>query len=118
MAGQASEMVLEREEKVLIITRRLFSGDLRRHFVGIVERCAQGAVRVRGYAFIYDAVKGGFVRRKSQRTRVFPLDNHIIVLVLPYDVDIGAVRYEAAEGAALVLTDGKHVKIDISEFNV
>jgi hypothetical protein len=111
-------MVLERDEKVLIITRRLFLGDPRRHFVGIVERCAQGAVRVRGYAFVYDTAKGGFVKRKSQRTHVFPLDSHILVFVLPYDVDIAAVRCEAAQDAALVVTDGKHTRIDISEFNV
>ena len=116
MAGQPSEIVLEHGEKVLVIARRWFPGDLRRHFAGIVERCAQGAVRVRGYAFVHDATKGGFVKRKSQRTRVFPLDNHIIVLVLPYDVDIGALRYDAAEDAALVVTDGRHVRIDISEF--
>ena len=109
--------VLEREEKVLIITRRLFSGDARRHFVGSVERYDPGAMRIRGHAFVYDSEKGSFVKRKSQRTRVFPLDNHLVVFVLPYDTDLGAVRYEHEEGHGLVATDGKHFKLELNEFN-
>lgn len=109
--------VLEREEKVLIITRRLFAGDARRHFVGSVERYDPGAMRVRGYAFVYDAEKGGFVKRKSQRTRIFPLDNHLVVFVLPYDTDLAAVHYELEEGHGLVATDGKHLKLELNEFN-
>jgi len=99
--------VLEREEKVLIITRRMFSGDARRHFLGIVERYDAATIRVRGYAFVYDQEKASFERRKSQRTRVFALDNHLIVFVLPYDADLAAVRYEIQEGSGLVATDGK-----------
>lgn len=109
--------VLEREEKVLIITRRLFSGDVRRHVVGSVERYDPGSVRVRGYEFVHDAGKGSFVKRKSQRTRIFPLDNHLIVFVLPYDTDLGAVHYEATKESGLVVTDGKEFKLEINEFN-
>ncbi len=109
--------VLEREDKVLIITRRLFSGDARRHFVGSVERYDPGAMRVRGHAFVYDSEKGDFVKRKSQRTRVLPLDNHLIVFVLPYETDLGAVRYERDHELGLVVTDGKHFKLELNEFN-
>ena len=109
--------VLEREEKVLVITRRLFTGDARRHFVGSVERYDPGAMRVRGYAFVYNAEKGGFVKRRSQRTRVFPLDNHLIVFVLPYDTDLGVVHYEHDKELGLVATDGKQFKLELSEFN-
>jgi hypothetical protein len=109
--------VLERDEKVLIITRRLFAGDAMRHFVGIVERYDPGAIRVRGYAFVYDAGKGGFVKRKLQRTRIFPVDNHIVVFVLPHDTDIGAVHYEVTEESGLVASDGKHFRLELNEFN-
>ena len=108
--------VLEREEKVLVITRRLFAGDAKRHFVGSIERYDPGAMRVRGYAF-YDSEKGSFVKRKSQRTRVFPLDNHVVVFVLPYDTELGAVHYEVVEGSGLVVTDGKQFKLEVNEFN-
>ena len=109
--------VLEREEKVLIVTRRLFNGDARRHFVGSVERCDSGAIRVRGYAFVHDMKKGGFAKWKSQRTRIVPLDNHIVVYVLPYDTDLGAVHYETTQETGLVVTDGKHFKLEINEFD-
>ncbi len=109
--------VLEREDKVLIITRRFFMDDVRRHFVGTVERYDPGAMRVRGYAFVYNADQGSFVKRKSQRTCIFPLDNHLIMFVLPYDSDIGAMRYEAIDEGGLVATDGKHFKLELDEFN-
>ena len=109
--------VFERDEKVLIITRRLFAGDDRRHFVGSVERYDPGAIRVRGHAFVHDVEKGGFARQKSQRTRVFPLDNHIIVFVLPFDADLSAVRYGTTKESGLVVTDGKNFKLEMNEFN-
>ena len=109
--------LLEREERVLIITRRLFVGDARRHFIGSIERYDSGAIRVRGYAFVYDTEKGSFVKRKSQRTRVFPLVDHIVVFILPYDTDLSAVRYELTEGSGLVVTDGKQFTLEVGEFN-
>ncbi len=109
--------VLEPQENVLIINRPLYHGDVRRHFVGIVERYDGCAMRVRGYAFVHDLNHGGFIKRKSQRTRVFPLDNHVIVLVLPDDADLSEVRYEVSVESGLVITDKKHFKLDLNEFN-
>lgn len=106
---------LEPQDNVLIITRRLFAGDNRRHFVGTVERYDAGVARVRGYAFVYDVQKGSFAKRKSQRTRVFPLDNHLVVFILP-EADIGEVRYAADEDSNLVVTDGKNFKLQLDEF--
>lgn len=108
--------VLEHGEKVLIVTRRLFAGEPRRHFVGFVERYDSAAIRASGYAFVYDVQKGSFVRRRNLRTRIFPLDNQIIIILLPEETDISLVRYEAAEGSGLVVTDGKRFKMDLSEF--
>ena len=109
--------VLELDEKVLVVTRRLFANDLRRHFVGSVERYDQGSVRVHGYAFVHNTVKGCFVKRKNARTRVFPLDSHIILFVLPYETEVGAVQYEQDKELGLVATDGKGFKLELSEFN-
>lgn len=101
----------------MIITRRLYSGDLRRHFVGIVERFAQGLLRVHGYAFVYDMKEGGYVRRKNPRDRLFPLDNHIVVFILPDETEIGAIHYQVTGANGLVVTDGKGFQLEISEFN-
>ena len=110
--------ILDSGDRVLIITRRLFPGDVPRHFVGSVDRATQNAIVAHGYAFVRDAAQGDFVRRKGQRSRVFPLDNHIVIFVLPDDVEIGQVRYEHRDGKELTVTDGKQFRIDISEFRV
>jgi len=109
--------ILEPQERVLIITRRLYHGDVRRHFVGVVERYERGALRVRGYAFVHDLAHGGFTRRKSPRERIFPLDNHIIVFVLPDETELGAVHYEVTQESGLIVTDSKHFKLELNEFN-
>ena len=115
MIERLEGVVLDEGDRVLIVTRRLFPGDIQRHFVGTVDRGSNSAVRVHGHAFIRDAAHGGFVRRKGQRTRVFPLDNTLIVFVLPDDVDIEEVKYDHPKPNQLVVTDGKHFNIDISE---
>lgn len=108
--------VVDSGDRVLIVTRRLFPGDAQRHFVGIVDRATHIAILVHGYAFVRELSEGEFERRKEQRSRVFPLDNHIIIFVLPDDVEIERVRYERRQGKQLVVTDGKEFRIDISEF--
>lgn len=108
--------VLSEEDLVLIITRRLFQGDAQRHFIGTVEQVSSSAFRVRGHAFIRDAGSDSFVRRKGQRTRIFPFDNHVIIFVISNEVDIVNVRYEHQKTNQLFVTDGKHLNLDISEF--
>ena len=55
-------MVVEPGEKLFIVTRRLFEGDLRRHFVGEVKAATESTVRLEGYTFVFDAGIGKFVR--------------------------------------------------------
>ena len=88
-----------------------------RHFIGVVDRVGDSAIRVHGYAFIRDAAKGAFVRRKGQRTRLFPLDNQLIIFLLPEDLDIQNANYDRSDSSQLIVTDGKHLHLDLSEFN-
>jgi hypothetical protein len=109
--------IIEPQEKVLIITRRLYNGDVRRHFVGTVERFQDGIMRVRGYAFVYELKSGGFVRRKNPRERLFAVDNHLVVFVLPEETEIRSVHYEMTEKTGLVVTDDQNFRLEINEFN-
>jgi hypothetical protein len=47
-------------EVVHVIERRLFSGDVRRHFVGEIEACTDRALRLKGYLFVYDSGASAF----------------------------------------------------------
>lgn len=112
------QSVLEQGDPVLIITRGNYQGDACRHFVGHVERYDMTAVRVAGYAFIYEREHDRFTKRKQQRTRIFRLDNQIILFVLPSDTEVGALKYEVDPEQGLIATDGNHVKLLLSEFLV
>lgn len=110
-------MILNGGDKVFIITRRLFDGDLRRHFVGEVEEATDAAARVRGYAFVFDATENEFVRRDRERVRIFGIsDSGLIVLLLQDDTDPAEVRYATDEDGSRTLTDGGRLSVNVSEF--
>jgi hypothetical protein len=111
-------MVLKEGEIVHVITRRLFDSDVRHHFVGEVKAVSDRAARVRGYSFVHDIMKGRFVRRQNLRIRIVPIgDGGTIINVLPNDVDLESLKYEAGgEEEQLVLTDKKSFRYNMSEF--
>ncbi len=112
-------MLLSEGEKVHVIARRLFDSDLRRHFVGEVKAVKETSFRVQGYAFIFDAGTGKYVRRPDRRTRVISLvDASNVIVVLPPEVDLEQVRYEISYERRLMLTDDAGFQMDINEFNV
>jgi hypothetical protein len=104
-------------ERVHLIERRLFPGDVRRHFLGEVEACDERALRVRGHLFVYDSGSNRFLRKSEIRTRLVPLDNRVIFNVLPEHVSIDELTYTRDAEGNLMLTDSASFELDISEFS-
>lgn len=104
-------------EGVHLIEKRVFPGDVRRHFVGEIEACAEGALRVKGYLFVYDSSTSQFTRKPELRTRVVPLDNRVIFNILPEAVPIEQIRYAHDAEGNLSIRDGRDFELDISEFS-
>lgn len=99
--------LLEPGEKVHVIERRAFDGDVRRHFVGEVEAASETAIRAVGYTFVCNTMTGNFDRREPARTRIIPLiAAGVVVYVIPRDIDPRSVRYEWAPGNRLVVRAG------------
>ena len=95
-------------EKLQVIERRAFDGDVRRHFVGEVEAADATVARVKGYTFVCNPMTGNFDRREPVRTRIIPLSAAgVVVYVIPEDIDIQAVRYEWEAGNRLVVRAGR-----------
>ena len=110
-------MLLSNGEKIFVITRRRFTGDLRRHFIGEVIGCSDIAVRVMGYVFVFDEMSGEFVRREDLRTRIFPLtDGGFIIYFIPKDVNIEDITYQVVERNQRIITDGKNFAMNVNEF--
>ncbi len=109
--------LIEPGEIVHVIERRIFQGDVRRHFVGAVQASTDRALRVRGYLFVYDSSASQFQRKPELRVRLIPLDNRVILNVLPRGVEVEAVAYMRDTEGNLSLTDGAEFELDISEFS-
>lgn len=103
-------------EKIHVMARRSFEGDLRRHFVGRVLRSNESNARLEGYAFVFDTTRNQFVKKPELRTRLVSLtDSGNIINILPESVEIGALEYRDDDGT-LMITDGQGFKLDINEF--
>ena len=109
-------MVLEQGERLHIIERRYFSDDLRRHFVGEILDCTEWVVCLKGYAWVFDAMTGQFVRKPERRERIFSLFDRLTINVIPPQVDLDAVKYVIDPHRGLVVTDGKLFFLEITEF--
>lgn len=110
--------IISKGQKVHIITRRLFDGDIRRHFAGVIEEVSEPLVRAVGYVFVFDETKNTFVRRDEVRTRVFSLaEAGFIINILPDYVDITNLQYRKNLNGQKVLTDGRTFSLDVSEFD-
>jgi len=109
--------ILKRGENILVIHRRRFDKDIRRHFIGTVDAYEDGVARASGYVFVIDDLnKHLFMKRPDRRTKLVPIGSgDVIVNILPEPVDIEEVRYVLSE-RTLWITDGNGWKMDVKEF--
>lgn len=105
-------------DKIHVMTRRGFEGDVRRHFAGEVIAFDDRVARVRGHSFLYDQFRNEFVRRPETRTRILGLgDSGHAINVLPDEVEIGRLKYTYSDDRRLVITDGRGFSLDVNEFS-
>ena len=110
-------MILQKGEKLHVVTRRLFETDLKRHFAGEVVDVSETVVRLSGYAFIFDAWANMYTKRPEKRERIVPLgDSGFILTLIPSEVDLEKLQYAMSKDNRLIMTDGKDFSLDIHEF--
>lgn len=109
--------IVDRGEAIHVIERRLFSDDVRRHFIGEIVACTDRALRVKGHLYVYDSGASAFTRKLELRTRIIPLDNRVIINILPEGVSLDEIYYTHDAEGNLTLTDGADFELDISEFS-
>lgn len=109
-------MVLNKGEKVHVVTRRLTESTPRAHVVGLVVEAADGLARIECWAYVWDRAEKRFVRKPDKRVRIISLvsaDN--IVTVIPADARLEDIQYRL-QGRTLVVGDGKGWSLDVTEF--
>jgi hypothetical protein len=109
-------MILKPGEKVHIVERRYFSDDVRRHLVGEVLTCTEQAIRVKAYVWIFDIMKGQFVRKSEQRERIIYLGDRMTINVIPPEVALDEMKYISDPQKGLLATDGRSFFLEITEF--
>lgn len=110
-----SESAIDLGDKLHIITRRRFEGDIRRHFVGEVIGISGELQSVRGYTFVFNTGTNDYKRERESRTRVLSVGHDgLIVNKLPPETVIESVEYRLQD-KRLVVSDGKFA-LEIHEF--
>ncbi len=103
-------------DRMLVVDRKLFNDDNTRLFIGVVENHDGEVVRLRGYAYHINPYEvTGTERRAEERVRVVSLSAGDIVYVLPHEVDIATLQVRRSP-KQLLLTDGKSLMFDLSEW--
>ena len=111
-------MILDVGEKVHVIERRSFTGDLCRHFVGQIIRCSENAFRAKGNVWIYDYMKGHFLRKPEVSERVINFRSDTLTIsVIPNEVNLSEIEYVITEDKGTIVTDGKGFSLDITDFS-
>lgn len=109
-------MFLEQNEKLLIAHRRMFKEDHHRFFVGAVDHYQDGLALVTGYTFTWNPMGGEMLKKPDIRRKIISLTSGtLITYLLHRDVDIHEIRFERTDKGQLILTDGEHVKLDLTE---
>ena len=109
--------MMEKGEKVFVITRRLFDGDRFRMFVGEIQAITDMAIKVCGYAFVHDEFTNEIVRREDLRTRIISLVDAInIIMAIPKEVILEHVQYEINNVNERVITDKDAFSMNLNEF--
>ena len=110
-------MIIEIGEKVHVAYRALYDNSTRRHFLGEVVACDGAVCRIRGYAFVFDAKAGTFMRKPETRVTIIDLaESGYVANVVDPGVDITSVSYRYERGVGLVATDDKSFILNINEF--
>ena len=110
------EQVIGVGDKLHIITRRQYEGDVLRHFAGEVTGISRTLQEVAGYTFVFNRGTNEYKKRPELRTRLFSLGQAgLIVNKMPREVDIEALEYRFIE-KRMVVTDNKGFTLDINEF--
>ena len=113
---RVANSVLAIDDKLHIMTRRLFADDVHPHFVCEISAVAGPLFRAQGYSFVFDSGTNSYVKHPEARTRLFSLsDAGHIINVIPREVDLNSLQYRIVAGR-LAITDSRGFSLEINEF--
>lgn len=112
-------MIIEPGDKLLIAHRRLYESDQPRFFVGAVDAYEAGLVRVSGYSWVREPLRGELKRKDDLRTKIFAIASPgLICYLLPGAVELHHLDLRhGPQQHQVVLTDGAGFSMDLTDRN-
>ena len=111
-------MLLAAGDKLLIAHRRLYEGDQPRLFAGIVEAYEAGIVKVAGYSWVREPVRGELQKKEDRRTKILSIASAgLICYQLPSQVNIERLELKPAAQHQVILTDGAGFSMNLTDRN-
>ncbi|MBX9790574.1 MAG: hypothetical protein K2Y37_16770 [Pirellulales bacterium] len=108
-------MVVNPQDTVLIVHRRLFEKDSTRFFIGVVEECDAGLIKATGFTYFQDMMTGHVNRKDDPRTKIVPLGAGTVLVYLlqgsPRIEDLHFVH----SGSKTFLVDNARFRMDLTE---
>jgi hypothetical protein len=108
-------MIIDAGEKVCIIERRYFAEDPVRLFIGEILASSESALRLKGYVWVYDMMKG-LTRKPELRERILYPNDRTNINIIPKYVNINELQVVIVTGKGFFVKDSKEFSLDISEF--
>lgn len=112
-------MIIGPGDKLLITHRRLYETDQPRFFVGVVDAYESGVVRLSGYSWAREPLRGELRRKDDLRTKIIGIASPALICYqLPRAVEL--TRLELKHGAQthqIVLTDNAGFCMDLTDRN-
>ena len=109
-------MILAPGEKVLISHRRLFESDQPRFFVGVVDSYENGMVRVTGYSWSREHIRGEMVRKNDPRTKIVSVTSGMVIAyALAPTLQLEELRLEASGQHEVFLTNGSDFNMNLTD---
>ncbi len=110
-------MILQKGEKIHVVMRRLFDGDVQRHFAGVVQEIQNDILRCEGYVFAFNLSRNEFEKHTGKRQRIVALaDSRNIINIIPPEIEIDELFYGVSKEKHMEVTDGKTFHLDLNEF--
>lgn len=111
-------MLLSPGDKLLVAHRRLYESDLPRLFVGAVVTYEAGFVKLAGYSWVREPVRGELRKKTDRRTKILSIASvGLICYELPNTLDIERLELTPGPQHQVLLTDGAGFTMDLTDRN-
>ncbi len=109
-------MILNNNDKVMIVHRRLYETDHARVFIGVVDGHTDTIIKVCGHSWVKNQYGGNYIKKNEERTKIISLSSGtLIIYQIPTSININKLHIDTSQKGESVMKDGEGFEMDLSE---